>query len=478
VTVRSGIAAIVLALALAGCGGGDESSAGGDSAASIAPAAAVAYASFDTDLDSNQWQQADELLRRFPGRAKLLDFLRESLADEGVDWETEVRPALGPTIELVALGFESVEQDLIGLAQPADAAKFEQLLEEGEDPVVSREVEEWTVFAETEAALDRFEQARGTDSLADQEDFEELMAELPDEALAKAWFDAEKLTGAAASDLGGSIPQLAIGRPTGVSVALEAADQGARMLAHFRVEDATVEGRDFGELGELVPADAFAFVNVHGQDGQLKVTEQLRGLPFFAFALGEIEREIGVTLDDVSTLFNKEIALWVRPGTIIPEVTLVLEVDDEREARATVDRIADAAGSLGPIERRPRQVGDVEATEVDLGQFSILYATVDGKLVVTTQASGIEALTDDADRLVDDDRYKDSVDAAGVTADENVAMWVDVQQAFAVFQTLSALGEEPIPPDVDENVEPIEAVVFSMEPSFEEGSMRLFVHVR
>jgi hypothetical protein len=123
-------------------------------------------------------------------------------------------------------------------------------------------------------------------------------------------------------------------------------------------------------------------------------------------------------------------------------------------------------------------VGDVEATELDLGQFAVLYAVFDGKLVLTTQASGIEALTEDTDRLVDEGRYEDSLESAGVSDDENVILWVDLARTLDVVDTFAALQGSPIPPDVRANVEPLESVVFSAEPTFEDGSMRLFLHVR
>jgi hypothetical protein len=85
---------------------------------------------------------------------------------------------------------------------------------------------------------------------------------------------------------------------------------------------------------------------------------------------------------------------------------------------------------------------------------------------------------EDGDRLVDEDRYKESVEAAGVPDDENVVAWVDLEQALGLVETLAALGDEPLPPDVRANLDPLRAVVFSASPSFEEGSIRLFLHVR
>jgi hypothetical protein len=473
------LAVLVLVLAAGGCGGDDESSLG-ESAASVAPANAAAYVSVNTDLDSDEWDELNSLLDRFPGRERLTAVLRDSLREEGLELD-DLRAAFGPTVELVALDFEDAETSLVGLAQPTDEQKLREVLQSGEEQLVLREIEGWTAFAESEATLDRFAQARGSEALADREEFEQLMGELPEQALAKAWLDTGRAAEALAGFAGGGtgpLPMLA-GKPVALAAALEAEEDGARFVAHFLNEDVEFEGADYGDLLEEVPADAFAFFNGHGQDGRLKLTEQFRNLPGGAgFELEDVERMLGVTLEDVSTLFNQESVLWVRPGLGIPEVTLVLEVENEAQARATVDRLVASAGLLGDVETRPRTVAGVEATEVDLGDVAILYATTDGRLVLTTQSSGIEALVEDGDRLVDEDRYTDSVDAAGVPDGENVTLWVDLEQALGLLETLAALGDEPVPPDVRANLDPLRAVVVSMSPSFEEGSMRLFLHVR
>ncbi len=485
-TRRTAIGAFVGALALAGCGGGgDASSVGADSAATIAPATAAAYVSVNTDVDSDQWKQLNELLEKFPGRDRLVSFLREELEQEaGIQWE-DLRAAAGDTVEVVALeGALDPEggENVVVLVQPTDEQAFQRVLDAAEEDLVSRKIEDWTAFGESEATLDAFEAARGSETLADDDGFAELMGELPDEALVKAWFETEGVAAAAEQQLGSALPQLASLQPDAVSLAVEAADEGMRLLVHIRNDDSEIERPEFGELADQVPADALAFVSAHGHDGQLKVTEQLRNLPGggtgFGLDLGDAERMLGVTLEEVSSLFNQEIVLWVRPGTIIPEVTLALEVDDEAEARATVDRIAAAAGSLGQFQSSSRQVGDVDATQLDFGQFAILYAAFDGKLVLTTQPSGIEALTEDVDRLVDADGYKDALEAAGVPDDENVVMWVDMERALGLVETLSALAGQSIPPDARANIEPLKSVVLSADPSFENGSLRLFVHVR
>src|SRR5512134_1322474 len=96
------VAGAVTALAfLAGCGG-ENASVGAENASTIAPASAQLFATIDADTGSDQWQQLQDLLERFPGRDRLVEELQKALADGGVTKE-ELDKALGPTVDLVAL---------------------------------------------------------------------------------------------------------------------------------------------------------------------------------------------------------------------------------------------------------------------------------------------------------------------------------------------------------------------------------------
>src|SRR5918995_5035975 len=168
------VLACLLALAVIGCGGSDETSAtGGDSAAGIAPASAAAYVAVDSDLDSDQWQQAQELLDRFPGKDRLLAELREELGEEDIDWERDIDPALGPETAIVVLDGEN---DVVGLTKPDDRAKLDALLrrlnEDGDSDYVLREIDGWTAIADTAEVLDAFERGADAATLADDDRFQ------------------------------------------------------------------------------------------------------------------------------------------------------------------------------------------------------------------------------------------------------------------------------------------------------------------
>ncbi len=97
-----------LALAVAGCGGSEAGGSGavgtqGLAGAELLPADTVVYAAIDSDLDSDQWQQVDELLQKFPGRERLISEIRKGLSSEGVSFDDDIEPALGEALYFALL---------------------------------------------------------------------------------------------------------------------------------------------------------------------------------------------------------------------------------------------------------------------------------------------------------------------------------------------------------------------------------------
>src|SRR5438128_2393069 len=97
---------VALAFVLAGCGGKSKASSSLPAGADFAPASSVVYVTGVTDPSSSQWQKAEDLLGRFPGREKLFAEARKELAKDGLSWEKDVKPALGDDLNLVLLSYK------------------------------------------------------------------------------------------------------------------------------------------------------------------------------------------------------------------------------------------------------------------------------------------------------------------------------------------------------------------------------------
>lgn len=452
------LAGAVTALALlAGCGG-ENASVGAESAATIAPASTQLFATIEADTGSDQWQQLQDLLDRFPGRDRLVDELQKALADGGVTRE-EIDDAFGPTVDFAALDL-SEEGVGVGLTQTDDRAALEALLAKSDEEFVVEELEDgWFAFSDDRASIAAFETAAAKGTLADDAQFSDAMGELPDQALAKLYLNGTGLDDELEA-FGSSLGQ-AGSTFVALSAAVVAADDGASVEFWAKTDGGT-EPPDVGELVGDVPSDAIAFVDFGLGQSEAQIRESLQGALGAEEALDAFEQQLGVSLEDVTRLLRDEVLLYVRPGLLIPEVTLVAKTDAP-QGRATVDALLKAAaGSMGGRTRTTR-IGDLEATEAGLGPVSLYATAYDDRVVVSTSKQGIEDLREDGDRLVDDDGYNDMLDAAGVGDDEDVFVYVDMDEAYALAERVAQLADQPLPPDARENLEPLRAVVVAGE---------------
>ena len=459
--MRRAMPIVLAVLALAGCGGGETTTTG---AADVLPANTPLYVEIDSSLDSGQWNQVEELLDRFPGRERLVAELRDSLTKEGLT-RSELEAAFGDVVALAVLDFEQPGETFVGLTQPDDEQALREVFEE--EGLVFREVGDWTAFAESSSAFERLSAEGG--ALADAERFSEAWGKLPEEALARVFFDGRAVEDAARrAGVGAEIPQGS--RFETAVAAVVAEDEGARFTAVASGQEQALPDLTFAEE---VPAGAILFANFHGSQGTTDGIEQLRSNPFLGSAIEQIERQLGVTLEDVARLLEGEIAVYVRPGVVIPEVTFVLEATDEAQARRTLDRLGEGLGGLlGAGSTRPRSIAGVQATELNLGQVSVLYAVFDGRAVVTTLPTGIEDLREEGDRLADDEAFKDAREKAG---DGDVVLFVDLDETVGLVERLAQLSESEIPADVRENLEPLRAFVVTAQGGDGQTSIDAFL---
>src|SRR5215211_3982627 len=116
-TVSVAVAAAAMSVA---CGGSEQPATGGPA---VVPADAAVYVSAQSDLDSAQWKQVEKLVLRFPDGPGAVERLHGDLRN-GVDYEDDLEPALGPTVELVWLDFRNDGEDVVALTQPDDEGKL------------------------------------------------------------------------------------------------------------------------------------------------------------------------------------------------------------------------------------------------------------------------------------------------------------------------------------------------------------------
>jgi hypothetical protein len=309
---------LVLAVVAAGCGSAAEnaSSGGGSTPAgsSMVRAGVLAFVSLDSDTGSDQWQQLDKLAQKFPGRDQAVVQLKQQLTQQGVDYEHDVKPALGPELDVaVTSGGTEASTNVVGLTKPDDPAKLKALVaklnakDSSGDKTVYREVDGWYALSDNQAAITAV--LKGDQgALADDDTFKEAMGKLPEGAIAKVFLDGQRLgtlvsRAAAASGTGGGFDPSTLGldKLKYVSLSASAEDDGVRVRGAS--SGGPSGGNDSAKLAESIPADAFALLDIPGglanaQLGKLRSNQQL------APAIAQLEQALGVSLEQVLALLG------------------------------------------------------------------------------------------------------------------------------------------------------------------------------
>ncbi|HET9241865.1 MAG TPA: hypothetical protein VFN99_00390, partial [Gaiella sp.] len=188
---------------------------------------------------------------------------------------------------------------------------------------------------------------------------------------------------------------------------------------------------------------------------------------------------LGVSLEeDIAPLFAEEGGVYVRRGALIPEVTLVTQVDDEEQALATLDDLTGRIGTFLPFGQPERtDVDGVEVRRVPLsGPVSLGYAAFDGLLVVTTDTEGIADLRADEDRLADADAFEEALDRAGMPGETSGFAYVDLEETLPLLFGFAEVGLGGTS-EARRYTEPLQSVVVWGEQEGSTQSFSLFVGV-
>jgi hypothetical protein len=455
--MRSRLALLfVAAFVLAGCGGGGDTKTaggGGEAAlgASLVPEDVAAFIAFVTDESSEQWKQADELLKKFPGRQKLIDSVNKELSEEGIDFQQDLLPALGPETDIVVFNFQNAGDTVVGLTKPDDPDKLIELLGKGDDPpkVVEKRDDGWVVFGDSQETVDRI----GADGpkLADAEGYQAALEQLPEEPLATAWVDGQTTVAALKQQAGGA-DLGAAGKLEWAAAALEARTDGAAVELVAKGIGESAETFE-SSLLDKVPADTLLFATFKGLEKGLGQIDRQAGQ---AGAL--VESIVGVPLKDLIALFSGEVTVYARAGTPLPEVTLVLDGENANAKLVTLGKLATKAvaefGARGPS---PTTVEGQSLNEVRFGPFAVLYGLVDGRVVITDTRNAIRDLRGGGGgSLADDATFKAAKEAAGMPDATSGFLYVNLKDAIA---EVAGLAGEDIPADVEANLRPLRTLL-------------------
>jgi hypothetical protein len=474
------IAALLTTLSLllaAGCGGGAATGSSG-SGASLVRSDALAFVSLDTDLGSSQWKQVDELSKKFPGRDMALRQFRQSLSKNGVDYDKDVKPALGSEVDIVFVpGTKVSDFAVVGLTKPKDAGRLKDLVKKlnatdtSGQPAVYREVKGWYALSDSQAHITQALKGGGK-ALSGEPTYTDALGKLPSSALAKAYVNGAelaKLIHQYAQERGSGLAGATSGldKLDFVSASLSAENDGVRMHGAVSGSGASAlagSGDYHSKLLGEVPADALAFLTFRTGKG---LGSALRS------AEAPLEYALGISVPDLVQLFANESALYVRPGAVIPEITLLLQPKNTTAALATLDklarRIARATGSTVK--------GGAEKT-IDFGQFAVHYGAKGNNVVITNAATGIAQVGSSSDKLTDSADFKAAKAAAGLPDSNGGFVYLDLKNAIPLIEGFAGLAGQNLPSTVTENLRPLRSFLAWNAGSGNARTLDLFLEIK
>lgn len=442
-------------LAAAGCGGSETAAVGSvPASAALAPADALGFVTLNTDEGSAQWRQAEALLDLFPGaRTAALDEIGESLADEGLTWETDVAPALGPEVVVVM----TAGKQPVVLTQPDDAAKLAALLEQADQQPARADVDGWTALAMDDATLDAYRAAVERGTLQTVESFTEAMESLPQEALARAWVDTTGLTDELDEALQGTGAQVELGVDS-LAAAVAAEEDGLFVAVGVRGPNGLGDTHYEPKLFDGVPADAVAALSFGGSQSMF---DRLRSSANLDAVSDQLQSLAGVSLERVFDALSGEGVLYVRPGDTVPEVTLVLAAGDPRDTLATVDALARTlADQTGSAVRTTTEDG-VAVSKLSVQGIVVTYGALDGDtVIVTTGEDAIAEFRGDDAKLVDSEAFTRASEQVGLGDLTTGFLYVDLDGLLPFVEGLG-VGGRPVPAEAREVLESLDSFILA-----------------
>ncbi len=459
------VAVLVVAVVVSGCGG---SPAQIPESASLAPADAVVFARITTDGDSSQWQKAERILERIPGvRDSVVTAIEQELTDEGLDWKTDVAPAIGDEVVVVA----TAKLRPIVLLQPESEEKLAALLAKSDEEAVRGEVDGWVALAEEDADLADYRAALERGTIEGEESFAAGLEALPDESLGLVWIDMEVLTEELSPALKQATQeQIDLGIDW-LSASLSAEDDGMLVGMGARTPGAGTTHYE-PELFRSVPADAVAAVSFGGTQGAL---DRLQGQVDVDGIAKMIEQATGVSLDGMVDALSGEGVLYVRPGEGHPEVTLALAPPDPDETWRTVDRLARKLSAEMQVPVTTTMESGVEVSKIVVDDVTIRYARPNADtIVVTSGEDGLALLAGTGPKLVDSESFTRAAEDVGLADRTKGFVYVDVDGMLPLIETLAG---ESIPPDVRDGVAAVDSLLFQTSGDGDSTSVSGFVRV-
>ncbi len=448
---------VALALAVAGCGGKEEAAANAvPASASLAPEDALGFVTITSDEGAEQWRRADALLALFPdARDSVVAQIEQELDDQGLTWDEDVAPALGPETVVVVTKDEKV----VVFTKPDDQNALRKLLSTSDTPLVTDTLSGWTAVTETTADLTAFRASLAQGTLDAVETFRESMGALPADALARGWVDLRGVTQevSKAFDAVEETQDLDV---EDLAAAVSAEEDGVLLSLGVHGPDDLGASSYEPKLLERVPADAVLALSFGGTQGVLDRVERsvdLKGISGF------LDDTVGISFDRVLDALSGEGALYVRDGGAdLPEVTLALRPPDADETWSSIENAARKIASDAGGRVETGSEGGRTVARLVLDDLTVVFAKVDSDVIlVSTGAKALDEYVGDGAKLKDASTFRNAADRVELGDRTNGFVYVDLDGLIPFIEQVA--GPDTVPDEAREVLSSLDSVIFQTD---------------
>jgi hypothetical protein len=213
-----------------------------------------------------------------------------------------------------------------------------------------------------------------------------------------------------------------------------------------------------------VPADALVYLSFRGSKGMFNGLQQNPALNAPRF------RQFAQPLQQLGRIFAGENALYARPGTTIPEVTLLSTPGTA--GTPILDRIVKKfAGSA----LKTQTVDGTRVHALAANGMGLYYADVNGKFVVTDSLHGISALNGFGKSLSDSAEFQGAKNASRMPDKTWSTLYVNVHASLPYGERLA---QQHIPAEIARNLKPLRSAVEYAASHTHEIQVTFFLRIK
>jgi hypothetical protein len=384
------VVAVVAVVALAGGGGGGASTPPASAAAKLVPANALVYVHLSTDGNRSATQDAAKVAAAFPSWPALRDGIVSRLQAPGCDVAAKaLKTADEAALAIFDTGGGSRANSLVLVDTGKDHPNPKQ---QGCGTLTSTYVGRFLAIGQPESLLLAGKLAKGQGgSLADAAGPKAQMAKLPADRVADGWLSADGLRrllapqGGLLGAAGVLFDQAAL---KGAAFGVSAHDDQVRLSVQSQLDPKLKASANAGSgfkaftptLAADVPADAMAYLGVSNLAPALQ-----RLLAAAGSSSATLKPLVGQLSAPLLKVFPGEAAIVLTSKTPAPVLTLLAATKDEAATRRALAQLPAAV------------------------RKSFSTAVWDGKVAVSTDASGIAAVKAGGKHLADTENFKKAV---------------------------------------------------------------------